>query len=333
MSTSKPLFLICSDMSAEMVSNGKNALLRLATELVRQGVEVQILFTINQHPYIVNGVCNFYNKTFDEFKTLHPNETLGVLYRRFQRINYTRSQLAIYGLKCVDNLEAIKKRDYVVIYPETFSKNPLNAENVIRYYGFKPDILNDHESIPGQYGRDEFKLAASRNLLSSPDFTLFDPHIDELFIRKNMTNWDDRELSLVYKGKSKAISSLNLGESFIEINRQWPDRFTFSKLLHKSKYLFTYDSYSILNIEAILAGAVPIFCDNWHMTDEELDSGELGVIPRFTVHDFAIKNIDIEHFENERRRLINILISLQENWPNEVSKFVKKVLDRFPTLT
>ena len=332
MSKPKPLFLICSDISAEMVSNGKNALLRLAAELVRQGFEVQVLFTLNKHPNIVTGLSNFYNKTFDEFQTLQPSEPQDLLYRSFQRINYARSRLAIYGLKAVDNFEEIKKRDYVVIYPETFSNNPLNAENVVRYYGFKPDILNYHETIPGKYGRNEFKLVASKNLLSSPDFALFDPHIDDLFVRKDVTNWDEREISLVYRGKNRAISPLHLNENFIEINRGWPDRYTFSELLHKSKYLFTYDSYSILNIEAILAGAVPIFCDNWHMTDEELDSGELGVIPRFTLNDFTNENIDIEHFENERRRLINTLISLQENWPNEVSKFVKKVLEKFPIL-
>ena len=325
----KTLFLICADLSAEMVSNGKSSLLRLGAELVRQGCEVQILFCINQTPNIINPFTKLFSKTFDEFLSLNPNVPLDKLYPRFQRIRYAQSRLATYGLRAVSDLTEVKKRAHVVIYPETFSTNPLNSENVVRYYGFKPGILNYYEPETAKYNNDEFTLAASRNIMHAPDFTLFDPHIDELFIRKNITNWDDRDLSLVYKGKNKSATISPLDHSFIEISRDWPDRFTLAELLHKSKYFFTWDSYSILNIEATLAGAVPIFCDNWYMTDAELDAGELGIIPRRKIDDFVNDNIDIDSFEVERRNLIHRLILLQENWPTEVAKFLDAVTQKF----
>ena len=325
----KKLFVICADISAVMVSNGKNAVLRLGSELVRQGCEVQVLFSINKQPHIISPFTNLFNKTFDDFRKTEVEADPGQLYLRFNRIRYAQSRLAVYGLQPVVDLNALKNRDYVVIYPETFSVNPLNAKNVIRYYGFKPGVLNDHESDTAKYSDDEFKLAASKNLMAEADFTLFDPYIDGLFIKKTMVDWDERSISLVYRGKNKKFISHPIDCNKIEISRDWPDRVTLAELLHRSKYFFTYDSYSIINIEAILAGAIPIFCDNWLMTDDELDSGELGYIPRFSISDFLNNRVKITKFENERKKIINRLIVLQENWPMEVARLVEKVSQKF----
>ena len=229
----------------------------------------------------------------------------------------------------------LQGKNYVVIYPEAFSQNPLNAENVVRFYGFKPGILNDHDPEGAQYSDAEFKVASSKNLLMDKkhtliaDHILFDPFVDHIFVNENLPDWNNRQLALIYKGKNKiADKPINYKDALF-IDRDWPDRFTLSQLMPKAKYLFTYDPYTFLNVEAILCGTVPIFCDNWHVNDEGIDGGELGPIPRFTLEDYESGRVDHDFFQQQRQQLVLNLAKLQEKWPNNVSLFIDKALKKF----
>lgn len=332
---SDSLFLICSDLSAEMPSNGKNALLRLAFEIQRNNCEVKVVFTINQHPHIINPFTHLFGQSMSQFVGAESVADIATLVKRYNRIRYAQARLNIFGLSPLEDMSYLQGKNYVVIYPEAFSQNPLNAENVVRFYGFKPGILNDHDPEGAQYSDAEFKVASSKNLLMDKkhtliaDHILFDPFVDHIFVNENLPDWNNRQLALIYKGKNKiADKPINYKDALF-IDRDWPDRFTLSQLMPKAKYLFTYDPYTFLNVEAILCGTVPIFCDNWHVNDEEIDGGELGPIPRFTLEDYESGRVDHDFFQQQRQQLVLNLAKLQEEWPNNVSLFIDKALKKF----
>ena len=329
------LFLICSDISAEMPSNGKNALLRLASEIQRNNYQVKVVFTINKHPHIINPFTHLFGQPLSQFVGAEPDADIATLVKRYNRIRYAQARLNIFGLSPLEDMSYLKGKNYVVIYPESFSQNPLQAENVVRFYGFKPGILNDQDPLGSQYSDSEFKVVTSKNLLMDKkhpllaDHILFDPFVDHIFVNKNLPNWSNRQIALIYKGKNKiADKPINYKDALF-IDRDWPDRFTLSQLMPNAKYLFTYDPYTFLGVEAILCGTVPIFCDNWRVNDEEIDGGELGPIPRFTLEDYENGRIDHDLFQKQRQQLVLNLAKLQEEWPKNVSLFIEKALKKF----
>ena len=97
----------------------------------------------------------------------------------------------------------------------------------------------------------------------------------------------------------------------------------------EAKYLFTYDPHTFLNVEAVLCGTVPIFCDNWHVNDTEIDGGELDSDTPVTLEDYESGGIDHDLFQQQRRRLVLNLAKLREEWPNNVSLFIERVLEKF----
>ena len=332
---SDPLFLICSDLSAEMPSNGKNAILRLAAEIQRNNFQVKVVFTINKHPHIINPFPHLFGKPLSKFVGTESGADLDTLIKRYNRIRYAHARLNIFGLSMLEDMSYLQGKNYVVIYPEAFSQNPLNAENVVRFYGFKPGILNDHDPVGAHYSDSEFKVASSKNLLMDKkhpliaDHILFDPFVDPIFLNENLPDWSNRQLALIYKGKNKIADKPINHKDVLFIDRDWPDRFTLSQLMPEAKYLFTYDPYTFLNVEAVLCGTVPIFCDNWYVNDEEIDGGELGPIPRLTLADYESGRIDHDLFQQQRQQLVLNLAKLREEWPSNVSLFIEKVLEKF----
>ena len=85
----------------------------------------------------------------------------------------------------------------------------------------------------------------------------------------------------------------------------------------------------MLNVEAVLCGAVPIYLNYGPWSDEEIDRGEFGKVPRLKAEQFE----DLPNFRNsfdfERRALKQKIEHLQLQWPSNVDKFLTAVIQHF----
>lgn len=337
----KPHFIICADItSVGIESNGKASLLRLGAEIQKNNYEVSVVFyvstvgdpndttnipaghhIIDLHPHFGIG--------FEEFAKKFPDTHEKISERRFSKVQYAQSVCAMYGLKPADKLTISLNPNIIPIYPDALADNPLKANNVIRYHGFKPGLLLNQNDKGYKYDQREFNLASSKNTLSNPDFVLFDPHVDEIFMKLGRPRTEDRLYNMSYVGKSKVLNTYHPIPNAIEIDREWPDRYKLFRLLSNCNYLYTLDSYSHIISEAILCGAVPIIVSTGPWSNEEIDTGELGPIPRLEVSDIKNAKVKLINFNDERKRLLNTFEMLQRQWPLRVAEFIKCVIEHF----
>lgn len=324
-----PHFLIFADLSNEVVSNGKSSLLRLGRQIQNRGYRVSVVFFVaNQPPYFVD-VKKHFGTGFKSFKQNFPSDDDYANSRRHSRVRYAESEARLHDLEVLDSVSSLSNDFVMPIYPETLPANPLNADKIVRYYGNKPDMFLKDGDVKYQFGEREFKLAASRNIMPDSDFVLFDPHIDEMFMRHDPRANDIRNLNLTYMGKSQVLGGYYEVQNTIEIDRVWPDRFKLFQLLTKCNAFFTHDAYTMLNVEAVLCGAVPIYLNYGPWTDEEIDSGEFGEVPRLKAEKIDDLSKFRESFDLKRLALKQKIEHLQLQWPSNVDKFLTTVIQHF----
>lgn len=324
-----PHFLIFADLSNEVVSNGKSSLLRLGRQIQNRGYRVSVVFFVaNQPPYFVD-VKKHFGTGFKSFKQNFPSDDDYANSRRHSRVRYAESEARLHDLEVLDSVSSLSNDFVMPIYPETLPANPLNADKIVRYYGNKPDMFLKDGDVKYQFGEREFKLAASRNIMPDSDFVLFDPHIDEMFMRHDPRANDIRNLNLTYMGKSQVLGGYYEVQNTIEIDRVWPDRFKLFQLLTKCNAFFTHDAYTMLNVEAVLCGAVPIYLNYGPWTDEEIDSGEFGEVPRLKAEQIDDLSKFRESFDLKRLALKQKIEHLQLQWPSNVDKFLTTVIQHF----
>ena len=333
----KPHFIVCADVTSVGInSNGKASLLRLGAEIQKNNYNVNIVFYLSvvDDPFIPAGhhiinLHKYFGLGFEEFAKKFPGIPEPVKEKRFAKVQYAQSVCAMYGLKPADMSTISSNPNIIPIYPDALADNPLKANNVIRYHGFKPGLLLNPIDKGYKYDRREFNLASSKNTLSDPDFVLFDPHVDEIFMKLGRPRTEDRLYNMSFVGKSKVLGTYYHIPNAIEIDREWPDRYKLFHLLSNCNYLYTLDSYSHIISEAILCGAVPIIVCNGPWSNEEIDTGELGPIPRLEVSDMKNAKAKLINFNDERKRLLNTFETLQRQWPFRVAEFIKSVNEHF----
>lgn len=229
------------------------------------------------------------------------------------------------------NSEFIK--DCIVIYPEAFLGNPLGATRIVRYYGNKPGFVTPGHRFTPQ--SNEFSLCHSKIFLDNPNAILFNAHIDECFYTSDADEpIRQRTLDLVYQGKGALYGKTAEIKNALLIHRHWPaGREQLSMLLKKCRFFYTYDSWSNIVIEAIAAGAIPIFLNHYPFTQEEIDSSELGPIPKGELiaitENRAHASVTLEKFLRERKSLLSKVEGFNSTWNCRLEKTIQQMLAYF----
>lgn len=315
-------FIICAPFHDSDHSNGVLALTHLAISLERQGHEVYSCIMnshpLEEHPLDINALIKLANDA--------PESSHGKLLIRVS------NAIKLNNLKILRNFDANFIKDFIVIYPEVITENLLGASRIVRYYGNKPGILGKK---PPALTDNDFLLSHSKNLIENPHHILFFSYINPVFTDTNTIPAEKRLLDLMYVGKGTLYTKPTHIEDVVEITRQWPTKKSqVASLLKNARFLYTYDSWTNLNLEAVLCGAIPVFLHNGPFTDEEIDGSELGALPRIKLNSEQLLTDEyFKQFEFEKQQLKQRLQTMQSNWEFDVFEFTQKVKHHFQIKT
>jgi len=209
--------------------------------------------------------------------------------------------------------------DCFVLYPEVVLGNPLNAKKVIRFFGNKEGAFTNKKI---QYGKSDFSVAHSKIVKPDADYVLFYADVNPCFNDDNTEPFYKRTLDATYIGKGYLYGKCEHIKGTVEIGRKIPNsQEGLAEILKSVRFFHTWDSMTQTNVEAVLCGAVPVFrrYDPW--TKEEIDSVEIGYIPRL---DFTTE-IDYKTFKIHQLALKEKVLELTNSWDERVLGFVHAV--------
>jgi len=140
-------------------------------------------------------------------------------------------------------------REDIVVYPETFPGNWLNAKRVVRFILNRPGELGD---CPGYYDPAEFLVAYNRHLAAYADGRMLQvPSVEPWFYDPG--EGAVRDVDVVYVGKGR--NSGHHPPGCVEITRAWPpSRREVAELLRHTRTLYSYDHFTMIVPEAQLCG-------------------------------------------------------------------------------
>jgi len=206
----------------------------------------------------------------------------------------------------------------IVVYPEIVSNNPLNARNVVRYF------LNADGRITGRkiaLGPRDFRLAFHRMFRADAHLVLGNAEFNPAFQMGNARPISERTLDLTYVGKGDRYGKVSVIRNSVLITRVWPpDQNQLAQLLRHTRFFYTWDSVTSLNVEAILCGAMPVFLRYEPIRREDVDATELGPLPHL---DMGVTNFKFDHqeFNRGREALAGRIAGIQASWNERVRAF------------
>ncbi|MDD2780470.1 hypothetical protein [Sulfuricurvum sp.] len=157
-------------------------------------------------------------------------------------------------------------QNFIVVYPEIISGNPLKAPNVVRWLLHKPGFFT-HEI---DFGENDYILGFSPFSYQNPDFKIHDKLLileGNLDIFKNY-HFSKREGSCYIKRKNPNAIIVHDMENSIEIVDTTPSS-ALAELFNKKIFFYCYDPYTFLCIQAALCGCIPVIIPCHNMSKEE----------------------------------------------------------------
>ena len=210
-----------------------------------------------------------------------------------------------------DDKEIYKKA--IVVYPEIVKGNPMDAPKVARYLGNKEGLLN---GMGMDIGSGDFLVAHSKVIRPDADYVLFNAEINPVFNDDGSEHALNRNMDVTYIGKGAMYGGCTVQPRSLLVERVYPrGQEQLAYVLKRTRFFYTWDSWSAINVEAIMCGAVPVFMRYEPWTENEIDGSELGILPR---------NV-IQGFDDGRDRLIGRIKELDETWDSRVGEFCRRI--------
>lgn len=219
----------------------------------------------------------------------------------------------------------------VVIYPEIIIGNPLNANNVVRYF------LNSDGAVTGVnsgYKSDDFCLAFSRNFFDNPDHVLCKPFIHRDINDIGSSPWGERNMDVTYIGKGGGYGDCVRVKNSLEIDRDYPkSKEELAIILKNTRYFYSWDNISSTNTDAIMCGARLVLLQdkpNNRLSIKEQYS-EFGKMP-FLVGNYVNGEVEVEEDENYEATAKIYIANIEasdKNWVEAVGIAAQKILTYF----
>ena len=156
--------------------------------------------------------------------------------------------------------------DPIVIYPDIFNDNPLNAKRIVRFLLAKPFSFGN-----------EFTPQATDYVATFSQVVLDKRHLDQFYFLNNELNYfkninikGKKNLVSIYYGKCRVSDSykylldiINQFEFVEIITRSTPDnQEDLHRILSQSKLLISFDAFSHITLIANIYGTPVLFTDN-----------------------------------------------------------------------
>lgn len=180
----------------------------------------------------------------------------------------------------IDTHEAKKmmQSDFIAVYPETISGNPLRANTVARWALNRPGLLGGDKIYDDRELVFTYTNAFNDSIKNTVAGKLYLPTIDEkIFYNDSSTPFENRILECFYVGKSKWKDGLIDRNKVFEITRESPKKQELGKLLRASKRLYCFDNSTILAYEAVLCGCSVVIIPDGTQQKHHYENSELGI--------------------------------------------------------
>lgn len=307
----KPDFIICGPFAMADKSHGVRTLVEMARAIERSGRRA-FLYTYG----FINGQETFFQVNFDKIEVQNEMEDnfFGSIFKLKRD----------FGVKFLTDFSPEYLANSYAIYPEVMrNSNVLKSRNVIRYFLNKDGELSGHKV---ESGSNDFILSFSESMHPNPHHICFYVGDDyEMFDSRNALATGERRIDVTYIGKGKHYGLSGVMPNTVEITRKWPKtKEQLAILLRNCRFFYTGDACSKINVEALGCGAVPVYLHNGTWTEEEIDSGEFGVIPRLRPNT-TIGSDFFTNFETRRSEFMNRLQTLIDGWDPSVQQMIEKV--------
>lgn len=203
----------------------------------------------------------------------------------------------------------------IVIYPEIVSKNPLNADNIVRWFLHKPGYHTGEIN----YGENELYFFYQDAFNDTSINAQSDNKLMVLYIRNDIykqTNFAVREGScyLIKKGKNKPfVHDIKNSICIDDLSHQ-----EISKIFNQTEYFISYDTHTMYSIYALMCG-----CKSIVIPDEDI-SKEIWQPIEEIRSGISYGFDDQEYNENNKSRLFSYLKQIDDNTNDSVKIFVSK---------
>jgi len=215
---------------------------------------------------------------------------------------------AIQGVDIIDD-------NSIVIYPEVVTDNPLNAKNVVRYFLYYDSKIMGKKV---EVGARDFTISYSKQFYPTAHYTLFSPQFNPIFNTLNTKPLKDRQLDITYIGKGNLYGNTSVIKNSLYIDRNWPaGQEQLSILLKQTRFFYTWDSVTSMIPEAVLCGAMPVFLRFDPIDETDVDTTELGPIPRLSVKSPNF-NFSYSEFVKKKETLEGTIKMYKDSWYKRV---------------
>lgn len=227
---------------------------------------------------------------------------------------------------CMENVINSILDNGICIYPEVVKGNPLNARNVARYFLYHEGKITGKNSNQGE---SDFIMAYSSAFVKNSHMELYKPVVDDAMHASGAPAAKDRSLNLTYFGKGVNHANCFLINDSVELNKDWPKtKEQLATLLRSTRYLFCWDNYSSIAVDALHCGAIPVLIQKNQTIDENNQDGSppyLWLVIKDGVG-------SIEHppdYEQKRDAYLKIISQRKSEWLEKVNSFALASVHHF----
>lgn len=239
-------FVICTPPYANN-SAGIIVLHELCDALIRHGHEAYVAFI-----HMTAGRCTFHYPLSDE--GFNPS----LKRMSLDKVEYERAVN-----DALDN--------GICIYPEIVQGNPLLAKRVVRYFLYYDGGIT---GIKSSLDKTDYILSFHPWYFKCANRILYKPVVDVSMHDEGAPSFDSRCLDLTFFGKGPNYAKCHLVHGSVELPKAWPkSKAELAALLRNTRYVYTWDYHSSLNLDAVLCGARPVLMQTKQL---ELDGFSLG---------------------------------------------------------
>ena len=241
-----------------------------------------------------------------------------------------------YRSLVVDQEIFSKIKDPIVIYPDTESKNPLNADKVVRYLLAKPLSFGD-PLIPNsrEYVATYSELVLDKNVLDQYYFLN-----NELDVQKFIDIERKKNLVSIYYGKCRVGENLKnftgLLSTFDDveiITRNEPkDQKKLFQIISRSKLLITLDPFSHITLVANILGTPVLFVDPlFYKVFQRFNQKFFGYYIEDDIKQIR-KITSLVNMRNISRQTIQEIKRIKRNERKDLSRFVFSIKKHFKNI-
>lgn len=308
-----PEFLICAPMQCAGSSNGILGAVQMAKVIEKFGRKAFMCQIIgaNDEGIYTGDLAKFVPVTdFERYWT-----------------ELALNNAATYNVEFLTDFSRARIESAYVIYPESVLGNPLNAPNVIRFFGNRDGILKSGAKV--RRGSNDFLVGHSRVMTPEADHFCTFTWMNPLFHRRGTQPARQRSLDLTYVGKGSLYGFNGTVSNTVLITRYCPgSKEELAILLRQCRFFYTADACSHINNEALSCGAIPVFMHYGPWTDVEISAFEAGALPRLHMGQ-TLGEAEFQQFEADRERYLAGLDAMAQRWERSVGELIEKVDQHF----